>query len=191
MNSSATARSLPVDDFPRAGCLLGVDYGQKRIGLAVTTSEQSMALPLDVYLRRNEQFDGIWLKTLCEDYRIAGLVVGLPLHTSGSESELSAEARQFGAWLAKLTRLPLRYWDERYTSVSAELLLWQDGIHKRPGSSAAGAKSSKKPGSPQSRQRKKESPSPVDKLAAKIILEAFLAAPDRNQWTPLQEPVSP
>lgn len=174
--------------FPREGCLLGVDYGQKRVGLAISTFEQTLAMPMQIYQRKSESVDREWFKGTCLDYRVAGVVVGLPLHTSGEESELSQEARQFGEWLAHATSLPLRFWDERYTSVSAELLLWQDGVLPRSGNKPASGRTSKKsPGSghssPQNRSRKKPPVSPVDKLAAHMILTAFLAAENRELWS--------
>lgn len=174
--------------FPREGCLLGVDYGQKRVGLAISTFEQNLAMPMEIYQRKSESVDQEWFRATCLDYRVAGLVVGLPLHTSGEESELSQEARQFGEWLARCTSLPLRFWDERYTSVSAELLLWQDGVFPRSGNKpASGRTSGKSSGtggsSPQNRSRKKAPVSPVDKLAAHMILTAFLAAENRELWS--------
>ncbi|NUJ50346.1 Holliday junction resolvase RuvX, partial [Escherichia coli] len=59
------------------------------------------------------------------------IVVGLPLHTGGGESESSAQARRWGAWLADVTGLPVVFFDERYTSVDAEDVLRSAGVKLR------------------------------------------------------------
>jgi putative Holliday junction resolvase len=94
--------------------------------------------------------DAAWLKRLAADERIAGFVVGLPVHTSGLESQKSAEARRFGQWIGEQTGLPVCFFDERYTSAHAEELLQQAGLT--------------------SKRRKQR----LDKLAAQIMLTAFL-----------------
>jgi putative Holliday junction resolvase len=77
-------------------------------------------------------------------------VVGLPVHTSGNESQKSIEARDFGRWIGVQTGLPVCYFDERYTSAHAEALLQGAGLTSK---------------------RRKER---LDKLAAQIMLAAFL-----------------
>jgi putative holliday junction resolvase len=83
---------------------------------------------------------------------VARIVVGLPLHTSGREGRLAAEARTFGAWLASVTALPVIYFDERYTSVEAEHRLIDAGL---------------------TRQKRKLI---RDKLAAQLVLQSYLDA---------------
>src|SRR5262245_13488794 len=138
------------DALPRTGRLAAIDYGSVRIGVAITDPDQRLASPLENHTRRGEQVDAAWLKQLAASERIVGFVVGLPVHLSGEESQKSREARQFGQWLAELTGLPVRYFDERYTSAQAEALL-------------VGAELTKK--------RRKER---LDKLAAQILLAAYL-----------------
>lgn len=137
-------------DLPRTGRLAGIDYGTVRIGVAVTDPEQRLASPLENYSRRGAAADAAWIKRLVADERIAGFVVGLPVHTSGQESQKSIEARQFGRWLGEQTGLPVAYFDERYTSAHAEQLLQAAGLTSK---------------------RRKER---LDKLAAQIMLAAFL-----------------
>jgi putative Holliday junction resolvase len=74
----------------------------------------------------------------------------LPVHTTGEESQKSAEARRFGAWLAETTQLPVRYFDERFTTANAEALLLDAGLTKK--------------------KRKDR----LDKLAAQLLLTAYL-----------------
>jgi putative holliday junction resolvase len=137
-------------NFPRHGRLAGIDYGTVRIGVAVTDPDQRLASPLENYTRRGEAADAVWIKLLAVSERLVGFVVGLPVHTSGNESQKSVEARAFGQWLATQTGLPVLFFDERYTSAHAEALLLDAGLTSK---------------------RRKER---LDKLAAQIMLAAFL-----------------
>lgn len=138
------------DELPREGRLAGIDYGTVRIGVAITDPDQRLASPLENYTRRGLAADAAWIKRLAVEERIAGFVVGLPVHGSGEESQKSHEARQFAAWLGNETNLPVRLFDERYTSVQAEAALLGAGLTKK---------------------RRKER---LDKLAAQILLAAYL-----------------
>jgi putative holliday junction resolvase len=138
------------DLLPRAGRLAGIDYGTVRIGVAITDPEQRLASPLENYARRGAAADAAWFKQLAASERLVGFVVGLPVYASGDESQKSHEARQFGAWLAELTGLPVRYFDERYTSAHAESLLIDADV---------------------TRKKRKQR---LDKLAAQILLAAYL-----------------
>ena len=93
---------------------------------------------------------GTYLRQLVEEYRVVGLVVGLPVHMSGDEGEKAREARAFGRWAAEATGLPVTWWDERYTTVIAEEALISAGLSKK--------------------KRKQR----LDKLAAQIMLQAYL-----------------
>jgi putative Holliday junction resolvase len=138
------------DALPRSGRLAGIDYGTVRIGVAITDPEQRLASPLENYTRRSPASDAAWFRQLAVQERIVGFVVGLPVFGSGDESPKSREARQFGQWLVESTGLPVRYFDERYTSAHAEALLI-DADYTR-------------------KQRKQR----LDKLAAQILLAAYL-----------------
>jgi putative holliday junction resolvase len=135
---------------PVCGRLLGLDFGTKRVGLAVSDDEQRLAVPLETYTVRNRDVDGRHLVAVIQDYRIVGLVVGLPLHMGGEEGLKAGEARQFGAWAGKVTSLPIAFWDERLSTSLADEHL-----------SAANVKSKK---------RKLLR----DKIAAQIILQSYL-----------------
>lgn len=142
---------------PRKGVLLGIDYGSKRIGVAISNAEQTMALPLESYTVRSPRLDLAHFRELADDYRAKGLVLGLPVLKSGDESRQAATVREFGTWLAGELQLPIAYWDERHSSTEAELLLWSRGE------------------SPRKRKDR------LDPLAAQIILQGYLDAPDRNR----------
>lgn len=132
------------------GRLLGVDTGSKRVGLAISDSEQIIASPLETLERRDEVHDAEFFRTLIAREKVAGIVVGLPMHTDGREGVKAQEARAYGQWLAGLSGLPVEFADERFTTVHAESALWDAGLTHR--------------------KRKHRR----DRVAAQIMLQAFL-----------------
>jgi putative holliday junction resolvase len=143
------------ETLPRTGRLAALDYGSVRIGVAITDPDQKFASPLENYTRRTLPKDGEWLVQLIKLERIVGLVVGLPLHTSGSESQKSTEVRQFVGWLKTLVTIPIVLFDERFTTSQANELMAEAGFS--------------------SKQRKERR----DKLAAQILLVSYLES-DRS-----------
>jgi putative Holliday junction resolvase len=134
------------------GRLLGVDYGTVRIGLAVTDADRIIASPLEVRERQGLDRDAAYFKSLVEREHAVGLVIGLPLHTTGNEGTKAAEARAFGTWLAEVTGLPLVFADERFSTAFAESALWLAGLtHKK-------------------RKARR------DAVAAQVMLQAFIEA---------------
>jgi putative Holliday junction resolvase len=113
------------------GKLLGVDYGQVRVGLAVSDPDRKFAFPLETYIRQGAERDAAHFQAVVKEEGIVSLVVGLPLHLDGREGVKAVEARAFGAWLAQTTGLPVVYWDERFTTVEAESALWAAGLTHR------------------------------------------------------------
>ena len=112
--------------------LLGVDYGQVRVGLAVSDPDRKFSFPLGMCERRGAQHDAAYFRSVVEQEDVGGLVVGLPVHLDGREGEKAVEARAFGTWLASTTGLPVVFYDERFTTVQAEAALWQAGLtHKK------------------------------------------------------------
>lgn len=146
---SDASRSAPVQ-LPSKGRLLGIDYGTKRVGVAVSDVFQQISNPLHNYTRVTRRTDEWFFRNLVDEYEAAGFVVGLPVHMSGDESQKSGEARKYAAWLTKITSLPVEFQDERYSSSRAEALLMQAQMTAK--------------------QRKAR----VDKLAAHILLQEFL-----------------
>lgn len=151
MNSSSSD-SL-VDPFPETGRLLGVDYGTKRVGLAISTPDQSIASPLEIRVRQNESQDLRYFREILENYTVRGIVVGLPIHVNGNEGQKAHEARVYGEWFAKHFSLPVAFWDERYTSAVAEEFMIGLDLTRD--------------------QRKKR----IDMLAAQIMLQSYLERP--------------
>jgi putative Holliday junction resolvase len=137
-------------DLPQRGRLLGLDFGTRRIGISVSDDEQRIASPLENYTRSRDEVDATRLKKIAEEYRVVGLVVGLPIHTGGEEGQKAREARRFAAWASAATALPLAMWDERFTSAIAEDHLLAANLSKK---------------------KRKER---LDKVAAQIMLQSFL-----------------
>ena len=142
--------------FPDFGAILGIAYGTRRIGVAISNEEQTISLPLQNYKRRTEKLDAEWLRQLAVGYGARGIVVGLPVHMSGDEGGKAREARTFGKWARKVTSLPVTWWDERYSSATADLYLDQQEATKK--------------------KRKAQR----DKLAAQVFLQSFLDSDDRD-----------
>jgi putative Holliday junction resolvase len=99
---------------------MGLDFGTKRLGLALSNAEQTIATPLETYLRRDARQDERHLVEKVREYAVVGLVVGLPVHMSGDEGEKAREARVFGEWAAGVTKRPVAFSDERYTTALAD-----------------------------------------------------------------------
>ena len=131
--------------------ILAIDYGRKRIGLAISDPLGVMAHSMDTLHRRSLRKDVAQLHGIIRDQDVQLLVVGNPLHLSGEASEMSAEAEAFALRLSELARVPYRMWDERMTSREAGHLLRETG-------------------------RAPQRDGGVDRLAAQIILDSFLAA---------------
>jgi putative Holliday junction resolvase len=139
----------PVESRP-PGRIAGIDYGTVRIGIAISDPAGTIASPYETYTRRGEAADRQRFEKLVREEQIAKFVVGLPVHLDGRESQKSSEAREFGQWLAAATGVEVEFFDERFTTFEAEQYL-------------AGAELSKK-------KRKAR----LDKLAAQIMLAAYL-----------------
>ena len=135
---------------PQTGRVAGIDFGTKRIGVAVCDSRRTLASPYRNYERRGAQADARWFCDFIENEQVVLFAVGLPVHVSGDESQKSREAREFGVWLKETTRTPVVFVDERYTSKQAEEILQAANLT--------------------SKRRKARR----DMLAAQIILQAFL-----------------
>jgi putative Holliday junction resolvase len=102
------------------GAVLAVDFGTRRLGLAVTDVERRFVFGRDTLERSTLDAELAHLHRLCEQDRVTLLVVGIPFNADGSAGPMAAAARDFGDALAKGLDLPLEYVDERYTSQIAD-----------------------------------------------------------------------
>ena len=95
---------------------LGIDFGEKRIGLAISDETKTFARELDI-LSPKEFWDRI--VSIANENEIGVLVLGLPMGVSGQETEKTKEAREFRVQLVEITKLPVEFMDERFSSQMA------------------------------------------------------------------------
>lgn len=107
------------EDAPR-GRLLGVDYGERRIGLAISDPTGTIASPAGVIVRRTGKRPPVAeIIRRAEALEARGFVLGLPLDSSGEDTPRATEVRQIAATLAERTGLPVELIDERYSTAAA------------------------------------------------------------------------
>lgn len=153
---------MEAGDHPR---YLGLDVGNRRIGVAVSDELALTAQPvLTLERRRSRREDLRSLARLCRRFGVVGIVVGNPVHLSGEPSPQAAKTQAFAAELGELTGLPIHLWDERLTTREAHRILYEAG-HER-----------------QAHRRV------VDQVAATLILQEFLEAGNRDQGSGNNEP---
>ena len=128
---------------------LGVDYGRARIGLAISDPSGTLAQPLGVLKNRPGAIEEI--RRIIASHGVERIVVGLPLNMNGEEGEMAVEARNFAHRLREATGLPVDTVDERLTSWEAHSIMKEAGL------------------------RRKRRSQMVDKVAATLILERYLA----------------
>jgi len=155
---------LDVDQFAARlqgkGRLLGLDVGTKTIGLAISDSDWLIASPIDTIRRRKFTGDVTTMLEMAAREAVAGLVIGLPYNMDGSEGPRAQATRAFQNNLAKLTRLPMVFWDERLSTFTADQAMLEADLSR--------AKRAKN----------------VDQMAAAIILQGCL---DRLRDSPARK----
>jgi putative holliday junction resolvase len=149
--------------IPTSGRILGIDWGEVRIGLALSDETQTLASPLDTLIRRaGKRFPMGRLLDLTAAHHPVGILVGLPLTLEGLEEESAISSRTIAAAVAQKTKLPVELWDERMSTARALSAVRQMG-----GST---------------RGRKED----VDALAAAVLLQGFLES-RRNRTEPAEQ----
>jgi putative Holliday junction resolvase len=149
MSGNRRFTSVPIP----AGRVAAVDYGRKRMGIAICDAERIIASPWPMRQPTgDETAEAVFFRRLVAEEAIVGFVVGLPVHADGSDSKMSIEAERFAVWLGETTSRPVTFQDERYTSVEAAGMLAGLGL---------------------SRGKKKAR---ADSIAAHIILTAWMEA---------------
>jgi putative Holliday junction resolvase len=111
--------------------VLGLDIGEKRIGVAVSDPSGSVATPLVVLEAKLVLGDGRALIRIAEDYEAELLVIGLPRSMDGSEGPQAARVRAAGDRLAAFVQLPAAYYDERLSSAEARKTMTAAGVSDR------------------------------------------------------------
>ncbi len=130
--------------------ILAIDYGMRRIGLAISDPLQIIATPLKT-LRIVDYEDGIkQLITLCDEHQPEKIIMGYPIGTSGDKTDQTRLVDKVIDSLKVHLKIPIIEWDERYTSVQAKSILHQQGRNIRDDKGL------------------------VDQLAARIMLQEYL-----------------
>lgn len=130
--------------------ILGIDYGEKRIGLAISDQLNMFAHPLDVVENKGVKSNMEVIKKVIEENKIDKIVIGFPLNMNGTEGERCEKTNQFIVHLKKFFQGDIIKWDERLTTVAATKMLLEHDMSRA--------------------KRKKV----VDKIAACYILQGYM-----------------
>ena len=133
-----------------SGRLIGLDVGEKRIGVALSDGLGMTAQPIGVVERKSLDKDCARIMEMVSEHAIDCAVAGLPLKMNGDEGEQSERVRHFCLAFTKRTGLEVVYQDERLTSAQSERMLIDSGVRRG--------------------QRRKV----IDKMAATLILQAYM-----------------
>ena len=109
--------------LPVRKAVLGIDYGSKRMGLAVSDLSCTIATPYKILYRREISADMAELRKIMAEKEIGAVVMGLPLQMNGEEGKIAAEVRKFAAILEENFKFPVLLWDERLSSSAMENFL--------------------------------------------------------------------
>ncbi|HEX3048378.1 MAG TPA: Holliday junction resolvase RuvX [Bacillota bacterium] len=130
---------------------LGLDLGERRIGIAVSDPLGITAQGISVYERKGSRKQEVeFFQNLIHTYEVKEVILGLPKNMNGSEGPAAEKARSFGEWLTKQFGITVVYWDERLSTSSAQQVMIEADVSRR--------------------NRKGK----IDQLAATIILQNYL-----------------
>lgn len=135
--------------------ILAIDYGDARIGLALSDESETLASPLSTYKSQSMRKDIDAIATIAKEKQAGLIVLGLPINMDGSKGERAQKTRAFGSVLEKVSEIKVVYKDERLTTVSAERTLIECNMR---------------------REKRKQV---IDTLSAQIILQSYLDAQKR------------
>lgn len=136
--------------------ILGLDVGDKTIGVAISDELGWTAQAVEVIRRSSKEADLNQLKHWVEYYQVEEIVVGLPKNMNGTIGPRGEKCQAYAAWLAEELPVPIQMWDERLTTVSAQRVLLEADMSRA--------------------KRKKV----VDKIAAAFILQGYLDAKSKR-----------
>jgi putative Holliday junction resolvase len=165
---------MPIVEFtdlpahlPARARVLGLDLGDKTIGLAVSDRDRRVASPVDTIRRRKFTLDAVELANVCTEREVAALILGLPVNMDGTEGPRCQATRQFARNLVNKAgyTMPIAFWDERLSTAAVERVLIGEAD--------------------MSRQRRGDV---VDKMAAAYILQGALEALGRDTDTTSASP---
>src|ERR1700758_5383668 len=111
--------SQPAAEPMVTGVILAIDYGKKRLGLALSDERRVTSQPYAIWTRINRRRDLARLRDLIRQHVVRHIIVGLPLHLDGTVSEMSEEAKAFATRVHKALGVPVEMMDERLSSWEA------------------------------------------------------------------------
>ena len=103
--------------------IMGVDFGTKRLGVAVSDLLRTIASSYKIVERKAWETDITEIKNIIKEKEIGAIVYGLPLQMNGQEGEIAAKVREFANKVYEETNLPFMFWDERLSSSAVENFL--------------------------------------------------------------------
>jgi len=130
--------------------VLGIDFGDKHIGLSISDPLQLTAQSFGKYTLRGKKKDRKYFQDFVAQYEISEIVIGLPLRMDGTPGNRVEKTKKFASWLEKTVGIPIVFWDERLTTKQALNIM--------------------RPQKMKSRSRKKIK----DQISATIILASYL-----------------
>jgi putative Holliday junction resolvase len=139
-----------IDQINIAQTLLGLDFGDKIIGIAVSDKSKTIATPIISIKRKSILKDIEKLLSILEEYDVGGIILGLPLSLDGNENEMTKKVRKFAQEIEKSKDIKITFYDERYSSDVIYKELRKNSISK-------------------DKIKKK-----IDQMAASYILQGFL-----------------
>ncbi|MBN1938323.1 MAG: Holliday junction resolvase RuvX [Candidatus Aminicenantes bacterium] len=137
--------------------ILGIDYGDRHIGLALSDPLGMFAQPLETYILKDRKAENAaYFRRLIQIHEIGRFVLGMPLRMDGTAGTRAEKTREFAKWLEGLTGLPVVFWDERLTTQQATAIMHEQGV------------------------KEKDRKSVVNQISASLILQAYLTSMTRE-----------
>ena len=130
--------------------ILSLDYGERKVGIAISDTNCSIALPSEVYERNKTNKDFLYIKEFIIKNNIQAVLIGMPYNMDGSEGEKCETVKNFTNKLLEFIDINIIFWDERFSTQAQEKILIDNDLSRK--------------------KRKKI----IDKLAASYFLQSFL-----------------
>ena len=137
--------------------IMGLDLGTKYIGVALSDESGTIAQGRETIIRDTDRDAVRQILDIAEKFSVLEIVIGLPVNMNGTEGERAADSRDFAEKIKKNSSFPVKFWDERLSTVEAENVMLEADISRK--------------------KRKKH----IDKLAAQIILQSYLDSRTKEQ----------
>ena len=131
--------------------LMGLDLGERRIGVAISDPTRTLARPVTTVLRTSKEADVAAINALVDEYSVGRIIIGLPLSLDGSEGPQARSVRRYARFLSDSLALPIEFCDERYSTVEAGEIMRGKSKRSKKGTGAE-----------------------IDAMAAAVILQTYL-----------------